>query len=179
MLPVNVNEKIILKELVISSAKDLFDLICANRNYLREWLPWVDDTKHLDDTISYIQSTVDGDMFCGRFVMEIIYCNSLAGLIDFHNGDKINMIIEIGYWLAEKYQGNGIMTECCRKCLDYAFGTLGFNRAVIKCAAGNKRSKAIPERLRFTFEGIEREGQNLNGEYTDLLVFSMLKSDWK
>jgi ribosomal-protein-serine acetyltransferase len=50
---------------------------------------------------------------------------------------------------------------------------------VIKCAVVNERSKAIPERLHFTFEGIEREGQNLNGEYTDLMVFSMLRKDWE
>jgi RimJ/RimL family protein N-acetyltransferase len=178
MLSIKVNDETILKELELNSAKELFNLICSNRNYLGKWLPWVNETKHLDDTISYIQSALDGDMFCGRFVMEISYCNNLAGLIDLHNGDKTNMIIEIGYWLAEKYQGKGIMTECCRACINYAFRELGFNRVAIKCAIANERSKAIPERLHFTFEGTEREGQNLNGEYTDLMVFSMLKKDW-
>ncbi|MDR3625552.1 MAG: GNAT family protein [Ignavibacteriaceae bacterium] len=178
MLSINVNEETVLKELGLDSARDLFNLICSNRNYLRQWLTWVDETKHIDDTINYIQSTSDGDMFCGRYVMEIRHRDSLAGIIDFHNGDKINMIIEIGYWLAEKFQGKGIMTECCRSCINYAFANLGFNRVVIKCAIANERSKAIPERLHFTFEGIEREGQNLNGEYTDLMVFSMLKKDW-
>jgi ribosomal-protein-serine acetyltransferase len=70
------------------------------------------------------------------------------------------------------------MTKACKTCINYAFIGMGFNRIVIKCAVGNQRSKAIPERLHFTFEGIEREGQNLYGEYTDLMVFSMLKKDW-
>lgn len=178
MLSIKLDNGIILKELELSSAKNLFDLICSNRNYLRKWLTWVDETKHLDDTINYIQSVLNMDMFCGRYVLEIWHYDCLAGVIDFHNGDKINMIIEIGYWLAENYQGKGIMTKSCISCIDYAFLELGFNRIVIKCAVGNERSKAIPERLHFTFEGIEREGQNLNGEYTDLIVFSMLKRDW-
>ena len=172
------DENLILKDLEINSAQKLFDLICTNRNYLRKWLPWVDGTKHLDDTICYIQSTLEGDMFCGRYVLEIWHNGDLAGVIDFHNGDKINMIVEIGYWLAEKFQGKGIMTKSCVSCINHAFFNFEFNRVVIKCAVGNERSKAIPERLHFTFEGIEREGQILNGEYTDLMVFSMLKRDW-
>ena len=179
MLTLTVNKDTILKDLELETANDLFNLINLNRSHLRKWLTWVDDTKYLEDTIDYIQSVLSGDMFNGRYVLEIWYCNSLAGVIDLHNGDKINMIIEIGYWLAEKYQGAGIMTESCRACINYAFIDLGFNRVVIKCAVANNKSRAIPERLHFTFEGIEREGQNLNGEYTDLMVFSMLKKDWE
>jgi ribosomal-protein-serine acetyltransferase len=178
MLSSKIDNETILKELELSSAKELFDLISANRNYLRKWLTWVDETKHLDDTINYIQSVINRDMFSGRYVLGIWKRESLVGVIDFHNGDKINMIIEIGYWLAEKYQGKGIMTRACISCIDYAFLKLGFNRIVIKCAVGNLKSIAIPERLHFTFEGIEREGQNINGEYTDLLVFSILRRDW-
>ena len=156
MPSIKLDNEIILKELELSSAVELFNLINSNRNYLKRWLAWVNETKHLDDTINYVQSVLDRDMFCGRYVLEIRYCDNLAGVIDFHNGDKINMIIEMGYWLAEKFQGKGIMTKSCISCINYAFLNLGFNRVVIKCAVGNEKSKAIPERLHFTFEGIER-----------------------
>jgi len=178
MYTIKLDNDITLNELELSSAENLYDLICTNRKYLRKWLTWVDETKYLDDTISYVQSVLDRDMFSGRYVLEIRHYDELAGIIDFHNGDKINMIVEIGYWLAEKFQGKGIITKSCRSCIDYAFQSLDFNRVVIKCAVGNHRSIGIPERLNFKFEGIEREGQNLNGIYTDLLVFSMLKRDW-
>ena len=178
MLSIKLDNDTSLKELELSSAKELFDLICSNRNYLRKWLTWVDEIKQLEDTINYIQNVLNRNMFYGRYVLEIRHCDNLAGLIDFHNGDKINMIIELGYWFGEKFQGKGIMTKSCISCINYAFLNLDFNRVVIKCAVGNERSKGIPERLHFTFEGIEREGQNLNGEYADLMVFSMLKRDW-
>lgn len=179
MFSINLDNEITIKELESGSAGNLYDLINSNRNYLRKWLAWVDETRHVDDTVNYIQSVLNSDMFSGRYVMEILYCENLAGVIDFHHGDKLNMIIEIGYWLAEKFQGKGIMTKACKYCVNYALTDLGFNRVVIKCAAGNDRSIAIPQRLHFTFEGIEREGQNLNGIYTDLMVYSMLKRDWQ
>lgn len=167
-----------LKELELDSAHDLFDLVCSNRNYLRKWLTWVDNIKQLEDIENQIQSDLNRDMIYGRFVLEIRHLGNLAGLINFHNHDKNNNIIELGYWFAEKFQGKGIMTKSCIACINYGFLNMEFNRVVIKCAVGNERSKGIPERLRFTLEGIEKEGQNLYGEYKDMRVYSMLKRDW-
>ncbi len=178
MLSLKVDEEIFLKELEIKNANALFELIDSGRIYLREWLSWVDETNAIEDSILYIQSVSQGDVYTGRYVLEIWYKNKFAGLIDFHNGNKINMAIEIGYWLGERYQGKGIITRSCKKCIDYAFEEMGFNRIIIKCAVGNLKSQAIPKRLGFKFEGIEREGQILNGRFIDLVVFSKLKREW-
>ncbi|MCL5030170.1 MAG: GNAT family N-acetyltransferase [Bacteroidetes bacterium] len=177
-MKIKVDNEITLKDLELDSAEILFDLIDSCRDYLSEWLSWVEETLQLNDTILYIQSVAGHDMFNGRSVFEIWYKNDLAGLIDFHSGDKVNMSVEIGYWLGEKFQNKGIMTRACSACIDYAFTTLGFNRIVIKCALGNVKSQAIPKRLNFKFEGIEREGQILNYRFNDLMVFSMLKKEW-
>jgi ribosomal-protein-serine acetyltransferase len=178
MFSIKLDDDTFLKELELNSANDLFNLINSNRNYLKKWLTWIEDTKHLDDTVNYIQSVLNRNLFYGRLVLEIRHRENLAGLIDFHNGDKTNMAIEFGYWLGEQYQGKGIMTKACVSCINYAFLNLEFNRVVIKCAVGNEKSKGIPQRLNFTFEGIEREGQHLNGKFADLMVYSMLKREW-
>lgn len=177
MLTLKADEEIILKELELKNANILFELVDSGRSYLREWLSWVDETNSIEDSVFYIQSVVQSDIFTGRFVLEIWYRNKFAGLIDFHNGNKVNSSVEIGYWLGEIFQGKGIMTRACRRCIEYAFDEMYFNRIIIKCAVGNLRSQAIPKRLGFKFEGIEREGQNVNGRYTDLVVFSKLKKE--
>jgi len=54
------------------------------------------------------------------------------------------------------------------------------NRIQIKCASGNIPSKKIPQRLGFSLEGIERDGELLSdGKFTDLEVYSMLKKDFR
>ena len=55
----------------------------------------------------------------------------------------------IGYWLGEQFQGKGIMTAACRVLVNYAFNEFKLHRVEIKCATGNTKSCAIPERLLF------------------------------
>lgn len=86
---------------------------------------------------------------------------------------------EIGYWLSEKYQKKGIVTQSVSTLLDYAFSELGLNRVQIRCAVGNIPSKNIPRRLGFLFEGIERDGELLSdNQFTDIEVYSILKREW-
>ncbi|MFA7401791.1 MAG: GNAT family protein, partial [Bacteroidales bacterium] len=91
---------------------------------------------------------------------------------------KQNQKTEIGYWLSESFQKKGIMSLSVKALIDYAFQQLQLNRIQIKCAVGNNESKHIPQRLGFTFEGIEREGEFLSDNtFTDLEVYSILKKD--
>jgi len=174
-----VDSEITLMDLEMSSSDALYRLIDTNRDYLGEWLSWVETTRSLMDTINYIFAMSEHDMYAGRYVMEIWYNNLLAGLIDVHNGDKINKKAEIGYWLAEQFQGKGIMTRSCRAIINYAFYDAGLNRVTIKCAEGNIKSQAVPKRLSFTFEGIENDGQFLYDRFVNLFVFSMIKKNWR
>jgi predicted acetyltransferase len=92
---------------------------------------------------------------------------------------KANNSGMVGYWLAENEQGGGIMTDCVRCLVTYGFNSLSLNRIYIHCAEGNKKSRAIPERLGFTLEGVFGDGECLYGEYFDLTVYAMLKRNWK
>jgi ribosomal-protein-serine acetyltransferase len=86
--------------------------------------------------------------------------------------------VEIGYWLAAPFQGRGIMTRACRAMVAYAFDTLRLQKVVIRCALGNTRSCAIPQRLGFKHEGIARQAEWLYDHFVDLNLFGMLASNW-
>ncbi|HEV2660378.1 MAG TPA: GNAT family protein, partial [Ktedonobacteraceae bacterium] len=96
----------------------------------------------------------------------------------YHPIDRTKSQVEIGYWLAAPFQGKGIMTKACRVMVDYAFTRLGVQKVVIRCALGNTRSCAIPQRLGFQHEGIVKQGEWLYDHFVDLNVFGMLASDW-
>jgi ribosomal-protein-serine acetyltransferase len=86
--------------------------------------------------------------------------------------------ISIGYWLDEKYVGKGIMTKACIEFINYAFDVYKLNRVEIRCAEDNLKSRAIPERLGFTKEGIIRDGELLNDGYTNCIIYGLLRREW-
>ena len=91
----------------------------------------------------------------------------------------LNRKVEIGYWIAAKFQGKGIVTDACRALMEHAFEEWKLNRVEIHCATGNKKSCAIPERLGFQLEGVLQKALFVHGKYLDSNVYGMLARDWK
>ncbi|GGJ01626.1 50S ribosomal protein L7 serine acetyltransferase [Alicyclobacillus cellulosilyticus] len=157
----------------------LFALTDACRNHLRPWLPWVDETRTVEDTKAFIRRSLQQFADNNGFQAGIWYRGELAGVIGFHYLDWTNRRTEIGYWLAEHLQGRGIMTMACREMVDIALRDYGLHRVEIRVAAENRKSRAIPERLGFVQEGVLRQAAWLYDRYVDVIVYSMLKRDWE
>ena len=180
MLEIEIDEDIRLERLNNSHAQGIFNLVNSNREYLRRWLTFVDTTRNLKDTENYIAFIEEAsENSNSETVISILEKNKLLGIIGIKKVDWANRITEIGYWLGEEYQGKGIVTKSCRAVIDYAFGQMGVNRIEIKCGVGNEGSRLIPQRLGFTFEGIERDGELVNGQFIDIEVYSLLKREWQ
>jgi ribosomal-protein-serine acetyltransferase len=168
-----------LELLADAHAEELFALTDRNREYLRRWLPWLDSNKYLQNTVDFIKFSRKQYEENNSLQLCIRYKGGLAGVIGFNKVDWLNHSTGIGYWLSEDCQGKGIMTASCGCLLDYAFGNLGMNRAEIRCAIENKRSRAIPERLGFREEGTIRQAEWLYDHYVDHVVYGLLREEWK
>lgn len=159
-------------------ADELFDLIEDNREYLRGWLPWLDNNRYPQNTIDYIR--ISQFQYDRNETVQFIlrHKGEIAGAVGFHRIDWMNRSTSIGYWLGEKYQGIGLVTKSCARVLDYSFGKLGLHRIEIRCASENIKSQAIPKRLGFTKEGVIRQAEWLYDHYVDHVVYGMLESEW-
>jgi|ERR671933_451807 ribosomal-protein-serine acetyltransferase len=160
-------------------AEELFALVDRNRDYLREWLPWLDDNKSIADTQKFIKSSLEQFATNGSFSAGILYEGKLAGCIGFHNINWSNRATSIGYWLSASFQGKGFMTKACRTLVEYAFNEVGLNRVEIRCATENKKSRAIPERLGFKQEGTLRQAEWLYDHFVEHVVYGILASEWQ
>ena len=175
---IRVNENIRLETVKDSMAPIIFDAIDKNRNFLKIWLPFVEYTFGVSDTEKFIESLNSQDGKRKDETYSIWYKEEFAGLIGFKDTDWLNRKTEIGYWIIEKMQGKGIITLSIKELIKYAFKKMKINRIQIKVAAGNKKSAAIPKKLDFRLEGIEREGEYHKPVYFNLEVYSLLKSEW-
>jgi ribosomal-protein-serine acetyltransferase len=160
-------------------AVELFELTDRNRDYLREWLPWLDATKTSEDTRQFIKRSLEQFTRQGNFSLSIWFKGKLAGTIGYSKMDSANQKVSIGYWIGSEYQHKGLVTLASTAMIDYAFNDLGLNRLEILCAVNNKQSQAIPERLGFTQEGILRQAEKLYDQFVDLVVYGILTSEWR
>jgi ribosomal-protein-serine acetyltransferase len=173
-----VSNSIELRQLTRDDTEELTDLIDRNRTYLREWLPWLDNSTNITDTAQFIGRSVEQAEDENGLTLGMICSGRMAGVIGQHFVDSLNRRTEIGYWLDAEHQGKGIVTRSTARLVDYAFKQQDCNRVILQCATGNLKSRAVAERLGFVQEGILREAEWLYDHYVDLAVYSMLKRTW-
>ncbi len=158
--------------------KDLFDLTDENREYLKKWLPWLNNNKTVDNSEDFIKNSLKSYHSAKGLVAGIWFDKKLAGIIGFNDIDWVNRKATIGYWLGASYQGNGLMTKSCRVLIDYAFNNMKMERVEIHCATGNAKSRAIPERLGFKEMGIVQYAEWLYDHFVDHVIYAMQVRDW-
>ena len=81
---------------------------------------------------------------------------------------------EIGYELAKKYWGRGIMTDALKAIICWGFSTLELNRIQAMVMVENIASIKLLKKLNFLEEGTLREYGFFKGKFHDLIIFSLL-----
>jgi ribosomal-protein-serine acetyltransferase len=180
MFQLAVAPEIEVRQWTLADADACFEAVARNRESLREWLPWVDKTHSAEDVRHYIRTVAipqyqaNQGPNCG-----IWYGGKLAGGIGCHAIDWANRSCAFGYWLDAAVRSRGVMTQCCAALLRYLFEELKLHRVCIRCATGNTRSCAIPQRLGFRREGVELEAEWVNGQWVDLVNWAILEDEWR
>ncbi len=84
---------------------------------------------------------------------------------------------EIGYWLAQSYWGQGVMTDAVRAFVRYAFAELGVLRLTAHVLAFNIASARVLEKNDFTAEGYLRKHFLKDGQLIDARYYGLLKDE--
>jgi RimJ/RimL family protein N-acetyltransferase len=138
----------------VENAAEFEASVEANAAHLRDWIPWADDPegRHLRgggadadwvSGVSYlyaVRPAVDGPIVGG------------AGLYR-RVGDAG---IEIGYWLDAAHTGNGLATSCVQELTAVALALPDVSRVEIHTDEANLPSSAIPRRLGYRLDRIDR-----------------------
>lgn len=105
--------------------------------------------------------------------------NWLIGTVGIMNWKPRFFNAALGYDLAQRYWRQGIMFEALTAVLNYAFTTMQMNRLEAFVMPKNKPSSQLLEKLGFQNEGLMREYGYWRGEFHDLVLYSLLKGDWR
>ncbi len=84
----------------------------------------------------------------------------------------------IGYDLAFRYWGNGIMTEAVRAIVAFGFERMDLNRVEADADADNIGSIRVLEKVGFKREGLQEDQYFEWGEFHNLVLFALLRRDY-
>ncbi|WP_277979401.1 GNAT family N-acetyltransferase [Sphingomonas phyllosphaerae] len=103
----------------------------------------------------------------------------VVGLTRFMRMSEAHRRVEIGgTFYARSVQRTGVNTEAKLLLLGHAFDALGCQVVQIRTDWFNKRSQAAIERLGAKRDGVLRSHQLFNGRVRDLVVYSIIASEW-
>lgn len=178
MFSLRVDDEVAIELAEEHDAQAIFDLTDRNRDHLGPWMPWVGSTVTVADTAAFLRFA-RAEYVVGRmFHANLRYAGEIVGGIGMRL-DRSHDACEIGYWIDAGFTGRGIVTRAARALTSAAFAELGMHRVSIRAGEGNTRSRAVAERLGFTYEGVMRENERVGERYITLASYSMLAAEWR
>ena len=147
----------------------LYELFQLNRDYLCRNIPGIDLIKTREDLQRRWTNSKENSMQFGLWINE----KELIGRCRLTKYQD-SSLADIGYWLGESYQGQGLMTAAIDQLVKFAFEQCHVKRVEIHCGINNFKSRSIPERLGFINEGILQTSEpiQLNGQIVQSIVYS-------
>jgi ribosomal-protein-serine acetyltransferase len=144
------DDRIHLRQVKPNEAEKMFEIIDSNREYLGKWLPFPAITKSPEDSRSFIRSVIQDRKDEKQYGFGVFIDGELAGHTSImHVNDGLEP--EIGYWLSEKFAGQGIATKSTIALTNFGFNTLNLPRIVIRADVDNIGSKKVAEKAGYQF----------------------------
>jgi RimJ/RimL family protein N-acetyltransferase len=160
-------ERLVIRMPKPGDGKAVYEAINASMNELKPWMPWA----HRDQTEQDVEENIRNAYvkFLAREDLRLHIFHKETGVFIAASGlHRINWQVprfEIGYWIDTRYSGNGYITESVEGITKFAFNELKAKRVEIRCDSGNIKSRAIPEKLGYSLEGIlKNDGLSADGK---------------
>jgi len=87
------------------------------------------------------------------------------------------MACNMGYSVAEEFEGLGLMQEIARAGICYIFDVVGLHRIMANHAPSNERSEKMLRRLGFEREGYAKAYLKIADKWEDMVLNSLITSN--
>ena len=161
-----------------SDAASLADALSNRKvlNNLRDGLPYPYTEKDALDYIIFILSSDPNDTFAYAIDIDGTAVGSIGA---FRQGNIHCRTAELGYYLAEKYWGKGVMTDVVKQLCAKIFEETDIIRIFAEPFAYNIGSRRVLEKAGFQFEGIMKSNAVKNGQILDMALYGLTRNTEK
>ena len=164
-----------LRKWRLSDAKELAAALNNKRilNNLRDGLPFPYTERDAAEYITAMRSADENDTFAYSITAEDHVIGSIGA---FRQGNIHRQTAEMGYYLAEEYWGQGVMSGAIRQLCDIIFQTTDILRIYAEPFSYNAGSRRALEKAGFRYEGLMKSNAVKNGKVVDMALYSLTRS---
>ncbi len=144
-LPVLETDRTILRKIEKNDVQDIF-AYCSDEE-VSKYTTW-DTHQKIEDTENFVHFVCDryskGQL--SPWGIQNKTKGKIIGTCDFVNWNSDHCRAEIGYALSREYWGQGYMTECVKKLIEFGFMNMNLVRIEARCLLGNIGSSRVMEK---------------------------------
>ncbi|NKI94644.1 GNAT family N-acetyltransferase [Rhizobacter sp. SG703] len=140
------------------------------------WMDWCHPGYGVRDAIDWVDVCADSlaqGQAC-EFGLFDERSGRLVGGAGLNQFNTVHRVCNLGYWVRQSAQGQGIATRAARSLASYGFSALGFQRIEIVVAEGNEASLAVARKLGAQFECLARNRLVIRGNPVSAWVHSLV-----
>ena len=158
-----------IRPLTADDADELAALLVENRPFLAPFEP---DRIERFYTVEGQQERLERD---DKHAFAILDGDRIAGTIALSNVARgPHESANLGYWVAELFNGRGLATTSVRELIPIAFGDLGLHRLEAGTLVDNVASQRVLEKNGFEQVGIAHGYLHIGGAWRDHVLFQLL-----
>jgi len=171
-------ERLTIRSPMPGDGIELQAAVAESLDDLWPWVPWADHLPTVEEDEELVRKgrtrfLLREDLWLLLFLKGT---HTMVGGSGLHNINWRVPRFEIGYWVRQRFAGQGYISEAVRGITRFAFETLGARRVEIRCDARNARSRAVARRAGYALEATLRQhDRSPDGELIDTLVFVRLE----
>ncbi|MBP5728861.1 MAG: GNAT family N-acetyltransferase [Clostridia bacterium] len=177
-LPTLETADLVLRKPAGKDAKDIFRY--ASDPEVARYVLWephrsISETKSF---IRFLRSRIRSG-YPSSWVVVLKETGSVIGTIGFIWYSEENRSAELGYSFSREYWNHGYATQALKSVIDASFTSLPLNRLEAQHDLRNPASGRVMEKCGLRQEGILRNRIVNKGEYIDVALYAILRSDWE
>lgn len=178
-MPEIAGERIIIRKLVLSDVKDIYQNI-RDREIVK-WTLRIPYPYRKEDAVGFVRKTRYSIRKGKDYVFGIALKgkNKVIGIIELAKINYSDGNAEIGYWLGRRFWNRGIMTDAVKSILKFGFRRLNLHRINAALFEENIASRRVLEKSGFKLEGKIKESRFRYGKWRNELRYGILSSEYK
>lgn len=173
------SDRLCLRPWQACDAQALFDAARESTGSVGRWLPWCHAGYRAEDAVAWIAHCQSGWRASEHFAFPIFDADTgdLLGGIGLNQCNRLHRSANLGYWIRQSRQRQGIAVAAATLVTRFGFEQLGLIRIEIVALPDNHPSRRTAEKIGARFEAIARQRLWANGQAHDAAVYGLISSD--